>query len=126
MKVVEEGAFQTDIGPGDRVFWLTDLGWIMGPWLLTAGLGNGATVLLYDGAPDHPGPDRLWAFVAGQRATHCGVSPTLVRALMAHGDDRARRPTTCPGCACWRRPASRGTRTRGAGTRSGSAAAAAR
>jgi acetyl-CoA synthetase len=87
VKVAEEGAFQTDIGPGDRVFWLTDLGWIMGPWLLTAGLGNGATVLLYDGAPDHPGPDRLWAFVAGQRATHCGVSPTLVRALMAHGDD---------------------------------------
>jgi len=87
VKVAEEGAFQTDIGPGDRVFWLTDLGWIMGPWLLTAGLGNGATVLLYDGAPDHPGPDRLWAFVAGQRATHCGVSPTLVRALMAHGDE---------------------------------------
>jgi acetyl-CoA synthetase len=86
VKVAEEGAFQTDIGPGDRVFWLTDLGWIMGPWLLTAGLGNGATVLLYDGAPDHPGPDRLWAFVAAQRATHCGVSPTLVRALMAHGD----------------------------------------
>ena len=87
VKVAEEGAFQTDIGPDDRVFWLTDLGWIMGPWLLTAGLGNGATVLLYDGAPDHPGPDRLWAFVAAHGATHCGVSPTLVRALMAHGGD---------------------------------------
>jgi acetyl-CoA synthetase len=86
VKVAEEGAFQTDIGPGDRVFWLTDLGWIMGPWLLTAGLGNGATVLLYDGAPDHPGPDRLWSFAAAHRASHCGVSPTLVRALMAHGD----------------------------------------
>jgi acetyl-CoA synthetase len=85
-KVAEEGAFQTDIGPGDRVFWLTDLGWIMGPWLLTAGLANGATLVLYDGAPDHPGPDRLWAFVAAHQATHCGVSPTLVRALMAHGD----------------------------------------
>jgi acetyl-CoA synthetase len=87
VKVAEEGAFQTDIGPGDRVFWLTDLGWIMGPWLLTAGLANGATLLLYDGAPDHPGPDRLWAFLAAHRATHCGVSPTLVRALMAAGDD---------------------------------------
>jgi acetyl-CoA synthetase len=86
VKVAEEGAFQTDIGPGDRVFWLTDLGWIMGPWLLTAGLANGATIVLYDGAPDHPAPDRLWAFVARHRATHCGVSPTLVRALMAHGD----------------------------------------
>ena len=87
VKVAEEGAFQTDIGPGDRVFWLTDLGWIMGPWLLTAGLANGAAIVLFDGAPDHPGPDRLWAFLAAHRATHCGVSPTLVRALMAHGDD---------------------------------------
>jgi len=86
VKVAEEGAFQTDIGPGDRVFWLTDLGWIMGPWLLTAGLANGATLVLFDGAPDHPGPDRLWAFLERHRATHCGISPTLVRALMAHGE----------------------------------------
>ena len=91
VKVAEEGAFQTDIGPGDRVFWLADIGWIMGPWLLTAGLANGAAILLYDGAPDHPGPDRLWAFLADQRATHCGVSPTLVRALMAHGDEQPGR-----------------------------------
>ncbi len=85
VKVAEEGAFQTDIQAGDRVFWLTDLGWIMGPWLLTAGLANGATLVLFDGAPDHPGPDRLWDFVARHRATHCGISPTLIRALMAHG-----------------------------------------
>jgi acetyl-CoA synthetase len=87
VKVAEEGAFQTDIRAGDRVFWLTDLGWIMGPWLLTAGLANGATLVLFDGAPDHPGPDRLWAFLARHRATHCGISPTLIRALMAHGDE---------------------------------------
>jgi acetyl-CoA synthetase len=86
VKVAEEGAFQTDIRAGDRVFWLTDLGWIMGPWLLTAGLANGATLVLFDGAPDHPGPDRLWAFLDRHRATHCGISPTLIRALMAHGD----------------------------------------
>jgi acetyl-CoA synthetase len=86
VKVAEEGAFQTDIRAGDRVFWLTDLGWIMGPWLLTAGLANGATLVLYDGAPDHPGPDRLWDLLARHRATHCGISPTLIRALMAHGD----------------------------------------
>ncbi|MGK2949893.1 MAG: AMP-binding protein, partial [Acidimicrobiales bacterium] len=83
VKVAEEGAFQTDIGTGDRVFWLTDLGWIMGPWLITAGLANGAAVLVYDGAPDHPSPDRLWAFLDRHHATHCGMSPTLVRALMA-------------------------------------------
>ena len=91
VKVAEEGAFQTDVGPGDRVFWLTDLGWIMGPWLITGGLANGATLVLYDGAPDHPGPDRLWAFLARHRATHCGISPTLVRALMVHGDEMVAR-----------------------------------
>jgi acetyl-CoA synthetase len=41
----------------------------------------------YDGAPDYPGPDRLWAMVARHRISVLGVSPTLVRALMAHGDD---------------------------------------
>lgn len=91
VKVAEEGAFQTDIRAGDRVFWLTDLGWIMGPWLLTAGLANGATILLYDGAPDVPGPDRIWAFLERHQATHCGISPTLVRALMAHGDEPVHR-----------------------------------
>jgi acetyl-CoA synthetase len=87
VKVAEEGAFQTDIAAGDVVFWLTDLGWIMGPWLITAALANGATMLAYDGAPDAPGPDRIWAFLERHRATHCGISPTLVRALMTHGDE---------------------------------------
>ena len=91
VKVAQEGAFQTDYRAGDQVFWLTDLGWIMGPWLITAGLARGATLVLYDGAPDHPGPDRLWALLARHRVTHCGISPTLVRALMGHGDEHPGR-----------------------------------
>jgi acetyl-CoA synthetase len=91
VKVAEEGAFQTDIRPGDVVSWFTDIGWIMGPWVITAALANGATLALYDGAPDHPRPDRLWAFVEEARVTMLGISPTLVRALMAHGEDPVRR-----------------------------------
>ena len=125
-KVAEEGAFQTDIGPDDRVFWLTDLGWIMGPWLLTAGLANGATVLLYDGAPDHPGPDRLWAFLAAPPRHPLRRQPHPRAGAHGPRRRRARRRTTSAGCASWRRPASRGTRTRGTGTSSRSAAAAAR
>ncbi|MBV9665477.1 MAG: AMP-binding protein, partial [Actinobacteria bacterium] len=89
-KVAEEGAFQTDLGPDDRLFWFTDMGWIMGPWELTAGLANGATVLLFEGAPDFPQPDRLWAFLERHRATALGISPTLVRALMPHGEEPVR------------------------------------
>jgi acetyl-CoA synthetase len=87
VKVAEEAAFQTDVGSDDRLFWFADFGWIMGPWQMTGALANGATVCLFDGAPDHPGPDRLWRYVERQEVTVLGVSPTLVRSLMAHGDE---------------------------------------
>ncbi|HEV7523688.1 MAG TPA: AMP-binding protein [Acidimicrobiia bacterium] len=90
VKVAEEVAFQTDLRPGERLFWLTDIGWIMGPWEIVGTLAAGGTLLMYDGAPDYPGPDRLWAFVERHRVNILGVSPTLIRALMAHGDAPAR------------------------------------
>ena len=89
-KVAEEGAFQTDVRDGDTLFWFTDMGWIMGPWEVTAALANGATLALYEGAPDYPGPDRLWQYVERHRVTVLGISPTLVRALMPHGEEPVR------------------------------------
>ncbi|MGH9033418.1 MAG: AMP-binding protein, partial [Acidimicrobiia bacterium] len=87
VKIAEEVAFQMDLRPGETLFWLTDIGWIMGQWEIVGTLATGATLLLYDGAPDHPGPDRLWSLVERHRVDVLGVSPTLVRALMAHGDE---------------------------------------
>ncbi|MGE5250047.1 MAG: AMP-binding protein, partial [Bacteroidota bacterium] len=46
----------------------------------------GATFFIYDGAPDFPGPDRLWALVERHRITQLGVSPTLIRSLLVHGE----------------------------------------
>jgi acetyl-CoA synthetase len=91
VKIAAEGAFQLDVQPGDVLMWVTDMGWIMGPWMVIAGLANGAAVATYDGAPDHPGPDRLWQLVSDLGVTHLGISPTLVRALQPHGADQARR-----------------------------------
>ena len=48
-------------------------------------------MLLYDGAPDFPGPDRLWSLVERHRVSLLGVSPTLVRALMSHGRQPIRK-----------------------------------
>ncbi|MBM3674446.1 MAG: AMP-binding protein [Actinobacteria bacterium] len=87
VKIAEEAGFQADCRRGDVLFWLTDLGWIMGPWQIFGTLAWGATVFCYDGAPDHPGPDRLWSMVERHRITILGVSPTLVRSLLVHGDD---------------------------------------
>jgi acetyl-CoA synthetase len=87
VKIAEEVAYQTDVHPGDLLFWFTDMGWIMGPWETIGAHCNGAAVMLYDGAPDQPAPDRIWSLVERHAVTHLGVSPTLVRALIPHGDD---------------------------------------
>ena len=69
--------------------WMTDMGWIMGPWTVMAGMGNGASVVCYDGAPDYPTPGRPWDLVGSLDITILGISPTLVRALQPHGAHHA-------------------------------------
>ena len=91
VKVAEEGAYQCDVGAGDVLWWFTDLGWIMGPWQITAGLANGATIALFEGAPDFPEPDRAWQFVESHKVTMLGMSPTLIRALIPHGELHPRK-----------------------------------
>jgi acetyl-CoA synthetase len=90
VKIAEEVAYQTDVRPGDVLFWVADLGWIMGPWEIVGALALGATVFLYDGAPNHPGADRLWDLVERHGITQLGVSPTLVRALIPAGVEPVR------------------------------------
>jgi acetyl-CoA synthetase len=90
VKIAEEVAYQTDVQPGDLLFWFADLGWIMGPWEIVGATALGATVFLFDGAPNHPGPDRLWSMVERHAITHLGVSPTLVRALIPSGEEPVR------------------------------------
>ncbi len=85
IKGAQDLAHCFDLGRGDTLFWFTDLGWMMGPWAISGALLLGASLVIYEGTPDHPGPDRLWAMVARHRVTHLGLSPTVIRALMAHG-----------------------------------------
>lgn len=91
VKLAQEGAFQLDVKPDDVLMWATDMGWIMGPWMVVAGLANGAAVGTYDGAPNFPGPDRIWKVASDLGLTILGVSPTLVRALQPHGAGEARK-----------------------------------
>jgi acetyl-CoA synthetase len=59
----------------------------MGPMLFTAALALGGTAVVFEGVPDYPKPDRLWALVERHRVTVMGMSPTAVRALMPHGPE---------------------------------------
>jgi acetyl-CoA synthetase len=85
VKIAQEAAHQVDMHEEDVLHWVTDLGWIMGPWELVGGLAAGGTVVLAEGVPDHPAPDRLWAMIQRHGITILGVSPTLIRALIKHG-----------------------------------------
>jgi acetyl-CoA synthetase len=91
VKAAQDMAFGADVHPGDVMYWMTDMGWMMGPWLVFGSLLLGATMFLYDGAPDFPGPDRLWAVVERHKITQLGISPTLVRALVKFGDEPVKK-----------------------------------
>jgi acetyl-CoA synthetase len=91
VKIASEVAYQVDLHPGEVLHWVTDLGWIMGPWEIVGALALGSTFLLYDGAPTHPRPDRLWSLVENHAVTTLGVSPTLIRALIPSGTEHVRR-----------------------------------
>ncbi|MDQ3928026.1 MAG: AMP-binding protein, partial [Chloroflexota bacterium] len=87
IKGAQDMAHCFDVQPGDILFWFTDIGWMMGPWAISGALMLGATLFMYDGTPDCPEPDRVWAMVERHRITHLGISPTAIRALMAQGDE---------------------------------------
>jgi acetoacetyl-CoA synthetase len=73
-----------DVGPGMPLFWYTTTNWMM--WnIVASGLLVGAPVILYDGSPAFPGPDRLWQVAAGHRAAVLGVSPGYLQASMTAG-----------------------------------------
>lgn len=91
VKAAQDMAFGTDVGVGTRISWVTDIGWMMGPWLIYGALINGATICIYDGAPDYPHADRMWEFCAKHRVEILGISPTLVRSLATKGDDLPKR-----------------------------------
>jgi acyl-coenzyme A synthetase/AMP-(fatty) acid ligase/REP element-mobilizing transposase RayT len=83
IKAAQDMAFGTDVGKGTRISWYTDIGWMMGPWLIYGALINGATICIYDGAPDYPTADRMWEFCAKHKVEILGISPTLIRSLAA-------------------------------------------
>ena len=87
IKGVQDMAHCFDVKPSDTVFWFTDMGWMMGPWVIGGSLMLGATVFLYDGTPDFPDPGRIWEMVERHRLTVVGIAPTAIRALMRAGDD---------------------------------------
>ncbi len=85
VKGAQDMAHGMDIQESDVMFWVTDMGWMMGPWEVFGSLILRATIMLYDGSPDHPDIGRIWSIVERHGVTCLGVTPSLVRMLMAAG-----------------------------------------
>ncbi|HEX2774264.1 MAG TPA: acetate--CoA ligase [Micromonosporaceae bacterium] len=78
-----------DLKPETDVYWCTaDIGWVTGHSYIVYGpLANGATQLMYEGAPDTPHKGRFWELVDKYRVTIMYTAPTLIRTMMKWGDD---------------------------------------
>lgn len=81
---VKEHGLHVDLGPEDRLFYYTTCGWMMWNWLVSA-LAVGSAVILYDGSPFHPGPERLLDLIDQQRISVFGTSPKFLAALENQG-----------------------------------------
>ena len=87
IKAAQDMMHGLDLHDYDTLYWMTDMGWMMGPWEVFGTLLLGGTMMFFDGAPDYPSPDRLWQMVERHNITLLGVSPTLIRSLMKFGDE---------------------------------------
>ena len=82
VKAAQDMAFGTDVHAGDVVYWMTDMGWMMGPWLIYATLINRGCIALFEGLPSGP---FFAEFVERAGVTMLGVVPSLVRAWRDSG-----------------------------------------
>jgi acetoacetyl-CoA synthetase len=80
----KEHALHLDIRPGDAVAYFTTCGWMMWNWLASVP-ASGATAVLYEGNPAHPGTGRLWDLVAEEALSLLGVSAKYVDAVRSSG-----------------------------------------
>ena len=87
-QIGKELRYAFNVQPGEPFFWLTDIGWMMGPWELIGCLLHRTPVVLFDGAPNFPDSDRIWEICARLGVVTLGCSPTLIRLLMRATDGR--------------------------------------
>lgn len=81
LRVAQDTAFVFDFKCGDRFFWPSDMGWMVGPYSTFAALLLKGALVLYSGAPDWPDMGRLRATAVRQGVTHFGTAPTAIRGM---------------------------------------------
>ncbi|MFI8975380.1 AMP-binding protein [Nocardia asteroides] len=86
VKTAVDFGYGFDVHAGDVVSWITDLGWLVGPMLMTGPLQLGATIVMIEGLPTHPTANRMWEIIERNGVTVAGIAPTAARAMKASGE----------------------------------------
>ncbi len=83
----KEHYFNLDMKPGsnDRLWWITDIGWMMGPWQVFGSQFHGTSHLIVEGGIDYPTRDRVWELIEEYKVTHFGFAATVARILRSYG-----------------------------------------
>jgi acetyl-CoA synthetase len=84
--IARELGFAFDLQPDDVFFWFTDIGWMVGPWEMIGVTFWGGTMVIVEGVPNHPAPDRVWQLIERYNINTLGISPTAIRLLRGAGD----------------------------------------
>jgi len=87
LKSAIDFGYAFDLQPGDVLGWIADMGWMLGPLMVVGGLHCGSAVVMIEGLPDYPEPDRLWRIVERNRVTVQGIAPTAARGLRSRDVD---------------------------------------
>ena len=74
-----------DLKPGDRMLWMSDMGWLAGPMLVYGATFAGATIVLAEGVFDFPDEGRFWRLIQDNRVTLLGIAPTIVLSFIQAG-----------------------------------------
>lgn len=82
----KELMFNLDVRQEDVFMWMTDIGWMMGPWQVVGAQLMGAAQVMFEGVPDYPNPTRVWELVEEYGITHLGHSATTMRMLKKYGE----------------------------------------
>lgn len=84
-KIVMDLALCMDFKASDRLLWMSDMGWVVGPLIVYATPIMGGTLVLAEGAPNYPDPERMWRLVAEHKVSFLGIAPTTARTFIAQG-----------------------------------------
>ena len=86
-KIVMDLSLCMDFRADDRLLWMSDMGWVVGPLIVLVTPLVGATLVLVEGAPNFPDADRMWRVAAEHRVSYLGIAPTTARTFIAQGSE---------------------------------------